>query len=256
MKAIIVGVCGRMGRELVRVAEQGEIIIVGGVDTAYNGQSYPFPVVTGYDQLSESADVLIDFSHPGSLAKLLPYCLEKHLPCILCATGYTDEHVRRVEEASCKIPILRSANMSIGIHVMEQLISIAAKALGADYDVEIVEKHHRMKLDSPSGTAIQLYKAIQGSLANEKDPVFGRHGHMDRREKGAIGIHSVRGGTQTGEHEVGFYGEGEQLVLTHRAENRALFAQGAIRAARFLAGKPAGLYTMLDVATEMVGGWS
>jgi len=244
-----------MGRELVKAAEAEGVAVAYGVDTAYGGEVYPFPVANGYNGLADNADVLIDFSHWESLAELLPYCLRNQLPCVLGATGYMEEQNRRIEDASCQIPILRSANMSVGIHVLERLIAIAAKALGAGFDVEIVEKHHRMKLDSPSGTAINLHRTVQKALGNEENPVFGRHGHMDKREKGAIGLHAVRGGTVIGEHEVGFYGEGEQLLLTHRAENRALFAQGAIRGARFLAGKPAGLYSMLDVVTEMMDGY-
>lgn len=143
--------------------------------------------------------------------------------------------------------------MSLGVNVLEELVSVAARALQDDFDIEIVEKHHRMKADSPSGTALMLYEAAKQEKGPETEPVFGRYGRTQKRVTHEIGIHAVRGGTVTGEHEVGFYGNGEQIILTHRAENRSLFAQGALKAARFLAGKPAGMYSMRDVVREMLG---
>jgi 4-hydroxy-tetrahydrodipicolinate reductase len=143
--------------------------------------------------------------------------------------------------------------MSLGIQVMEKLVAMASKILGDGFDAEIVEKHHRMKADSPSGTALMLYESVKNARNNGGTPVHGRCGRNEKREKGDIGLHAVRGGTVTGEHEAGFYGQGEQLVITHRAESRALFAAGALKAARFLIGKPAGLYTMRDVVAELMG---
>ena len=136
---------------------------------------------------------------------------------------------------------------------MRQLVSMATKALGEGFDIEIVEKHHRMKADSPSGTALMLYDAAKSARNAQTEPVYGRYGRMAKRQDSEIGIHAVRGGTMTGEHEVGFYGNGEQIIMTHRAENRSLFAQGALRAARFLVGKPAGMYDMQDVVRDMLG---
>ena len=249
MKILLGGALGRMGRE-VTLAAEGQIAF--GVDVAYNGQPCDYPVFTGYEQFTGKADVIIDFSRPDSLPELLKLAVENKMPVVLCATGYTDVEIQSIEEAAKQIPVLRSANMSLGVNVLTELVSMAARTLEG-YDIEIVEKHHRMKVDSPRGTALMLYDAAQKEKGPETEPVFGRYGRAEKRTNGEIGIHAVRGGTVTGEHEVGFYGSGEQLILTHRAENRALFAQGALKAARYLLDKPAGLYSMRDVVREMLG---
>lgn len=252
MKIIIGGALGRMGREIALAAEAEGIEVVCGVDVAYSGQPSAFPIVTSFDQLTEKADVLVDFSRADALPEILDVIVSRAMAAVLCATGYTDVEVARVTEAAKAVPILRSANMSLGVNVLEELVAVAARALGDGFDIEIVEKHHRMKLDSPSGTALMLYEAAKKEKGSETEPVFGRYGRTQKREPHEIGIHAVRGGSVTGEHEVGFYGNGEQIVLAHRAENRSLFAQGALRAARFLAGKPAGMYSMRDVVKQML----
>lgn len=253
MKIIIGGALGRMGREVILAAQNAGIEIVCGVDVAYNGQAIDIPMVTGFDLVKEKADVLIDFSRPDSLPELLTLTVEKGIAAVLCTTGYTDVELERIREASGKIAILRSANMSLGVNLMQELVSIASRALSDDFDIEIVEKHHRMKVDSPSGTAIMLYDAAKQEKGNDTLPIHGRYGRAQKRTTHEIGIHAVRGGSVTGEHEVSFYGNGEQLILTHRAENRTLFSQGAIKAANFLSGKPAGLYSMQDVVKEILG---
>ena len=174
------------------------------------------------------------------------------MPVVLCTTGYTDVELSSIREAAQTLPVLRSANMSLGVNVLSELVSMAARTLEG-FDVEIVEKHHRMKADSPSGTALMLYESVQKEKGPETNPVYGRYGRTQKRTAGEVGIHAVRGGTVTGEHEVGFYGNGEQVILTHRAESRALFAQGALKAAAYLLGKPAGLYSMQDVVRDMLG---
>ena len=176
-------------------------------------------------------------------------CQGRKLPAVLCATGYADKELAMIGRASESVALLRSANMSMGVQVLRELVAIACRALGDGYDIEIVEKHHRMKVDSPSGTALTLYETAAEARGG-MEAVYGRHGRTQRRTPGEIGMHAVRGGTLTGEHEVGFYGDGEQLILTHRAENRSLFATGALRAARFLQDKPAGLYDMRDVVAQ------
>ena len=252
MNIILSGALGRMGQEVIRAAEAACINILCGVDVAYQGETASIPMVSRYEQLPCTGDVLIDFSKPDSLPALLHYCQDKQLPCVLCTTGYTDAELKNIYAAAEHIAVLRSANMSLGINVMEQLVAMAAKALGENYDIEIVEKHHRMKVDSPSGTALMLHEAAKSATETTATPVFGRYGRNEQRKCGDIGIHAVRGGSVTGEHEVGFYGDGEQILLTHRAESRALFAQGALRAAQFLAGRPAGLYSMRDVVMEIL----
>jgi len=251
MEILIGGALGRMGRELALAAEGAGVKVACGVDVAYCGQAAAFPIVTGFEKVSQGADVLIDFSRPDALPELLNLAVTKNMPVVLCATGYTDVELQSVREAARRIPILRSANMSLGVNVLSELVSIAARTLEG-FDIEIVEKHHRMKADSPSGTALMLYEAVQKQTGSETEPVYGRYGRTQKRAVGEIGIHAVRGGTVTGEHEVGFYGNGEQLILTHRAESRALFAQGALKAARYLVDKPAGLYSMRDVVMEML----
>ena len=252
MNILLGGALGRMGREVTLAAQAAGESIVCGVDVAYNGQPCDYPVVTGYEQFNGQADVMIDFSRPDSLADLLKLAVEKKMPVVLCTTGYTDVEIESIQQAAQQIPVLRSANMSLGVNVLTELVAMAARTLEG-YDIEIVEKHHRMKVDSPSGTALMLYESAKKEKGPETEPVFGRYGRAEKRTAGEIGIHAIRGGTVTGEHEVGFYGNGERLLLTHSAENRALFAQGALKAARYLMDKPAGLYSMRDVVREMLG---
>lgn len=253
MNIIIGGAMGRMGHELAAIAAEEGVTVVCGVDVAYQGQPSDFPIVTSYQQITVQADVLVDFSRADGLPGLLSYASKAKMPLVLCATGYTEAELASITEAAQTMPILQSANMSLGVNVLRRLAEMAATALGDGFDVEIVEKHHRRKLDSPSGTALMLYDAVKQTKSGAVEPVYGRYGRDAKRTPAEIGLHAVRGGTVTGEHEVGFYGNGEQVLLTHRAESRALFAQGALRAARFLAGKPAGRYTMQDVVAEMIG---
>ena len=246
MKIIIGGALGRMGRELALAAADAGVEVACGVDVAYAGQAAAFPIVTGYERIPADADVLIDFSRPDALPELLQAALTRRMPVVLCTTGYTDVELSSIREAAQTLPVLRSANMSLGVNVLSELVSMAARTLEG-FDVEIVEKHHRMKADSPSGTALMLYESVQKEKGPETNPVYGRYGRTQKRTAGEVGIHAVR------EHEVGFYGNGEQVILTHRAESRALFAQGALKAAAYLMGKPAGLYSMRDVVRGMIG---
>lgn len=251
MKIIISGALGRMGRALAELAKEADIAVVCGVDAALQSQMAAFPLVKTYKEIQEKADVLIDFSVAGNLETILQYALQANLPLVLCTTGYTQQQQQEIEEASKQIPILQSANMSLGVHVMAQLAAMAARILGGDYDIEIIEKHHNHKLDSPSGTALMLSEEIQkerGSLT----PVYGRQGRAGKRQPNEIGIHAVRGGTVAGEHEVGFYGSAEEILITHRAENRTLFAKGALRAAEFLKDQNPGRYTMKDAVASMM----
>ena len=251
MKIIIGGALGRMGRELALAAEGAGVEVACGVDVAYAGQAAAFPIVTGYERIPADADVLIDFSRPDALPELLHAALTRRMPVVLCATGYTDVELSSIREAAQTLPVLRSANMSLGVNVLSELVSMAARTLEG-FDVEIVEKHHRTKADSPSGTALMLYDSVKEATETLRQPVFGRYGRTAQRQPGEVGIHAVRGGTITGEHEVCFYGDGEELILTHRAEKRSLFARGALRAAAFLMDKSAGKYDMQDLIEEML----
>ena len=252
MRILLGGALGRMGREVALAAEAAGHVIAGGVDVACNGQAAAFPIVPEYAQAEAEADVIVDFSRPDALPELLSLAIKCKMPVVLCATGYTDVELESIAEAARVIPVLRSANMSLGVNVLTELVAMAARTLEG-FDIEIVEKHHRMKADSPSGTAIMLYDAAKMEKGPETEPVHGRYGRTQKRTSHEIGVHAVRGGTVTGEHEVGFYGNGEQVILTHRAENRSLFAQGALKAAAYVLGKPAGLYSMRDVVREMLG---
>ena len=248
MKVILGGAMGRMGRAVVEAIMDTPHGIACGVDVAYQGESMPFPMVSSFEDVQTEADVLIDFSSPKGLEDMLCFLEKTKMPAVLCATGYSEAGIEKINGVSQKVAVLRSANMSLGVHVLRALVEQATKVLGDTYDVEIVEKHHRMKLDSPSGTALLLMEAVQEG--RDYTPVFGRHGKSTQRKPTEIGVHAVRGGSVTGDHEVGFYGNGEQILLTHRAENRSLFAQGALQAGAFLVGKEAGLYSMADVVKE------
>ncbi len=251
MKIIISGALGRMGRELAEAAKNSGVEVVCGVDAAYQNQTAEFPLVRAYDQIERKSDVLIDFSVAANLDTLLAYGLRTGTPLLLCVTGYTQEQMRAIADAAKHIPVLHSANMSLGVHVLAQLAQTAARVLGADFDIEIVEKHHNKKVDSPSGTALMISDGIRKERKN-LTPVFGRSGRIGERGANELGIHALRGGTVSGEHEVGFYGSGEEIILTHRAENRTLFARGALRGAEFLVKQPPGLYTMKDVVSSVM----
>jgi 4-hydroxy-tetrahydrodipicolinate reductase len=252
MNIIIGGALGFMGRELTALATANGDTVVCGVDKAYQGQETAFPIVNEYQNIAADADVLIDFSRADALPELLVYAEKAKIPLVLCATGYEVAELESIARAAQTMPILQSANMSLGIAILRRLAVDAARVLGDGYDVEIVEKHHRRKLDSPSGTALMLYESIRQEKDGKANAVYGRQGRAKARTDTEIGLHAVRGGTVVGEHEVGFYGNGEQVLLTHRAENRTLFAQGALRAAHFLEEKPAGRYTMEDMVGEML----
>ncbi len=252
MKIILGGALGRMGREMTLAAENTGAQVVCGVDVLYNGQPSAYPIVTGYEQVAQPADVIIDFSRPDALSDLLTLAVKTKTPVVLCATGYTEAEIAMIEDAAQHVAILRSANMSLGVNVLCELVRMAARTL-ENFDIEIVEKHHRMKADSPSGTALMLYDAAQKEKGPETEPIYGRYGRTQKRTDREIGIHAVRGGSVTGAHEVGFYGNGESVQLIHTAENRSLFAQGALKAAQYLTDKPCGLYSMRDVVQTLLG---
>lgn len=249
---ILSGCCGRMGQTIVRLAEEREDLrIVAGVDQQ-KGSSLPFPVYQSLDNCPYEADVLVDFSHPDALASLLPCALEKNLPAVLCVTGYSREQVETIKEAAAKLPLFFSANMSLGINLLAALAKQAAAVLGEEFDIEIIEKHHNQKLDAPSGTALLLADQINQVFAGEKSYIYDRHSVRRRREKRELGIHSLRGGTITGEHEVVFAGHDEIITLSHSARSREVFATGALNAALFLSRQPAGLYDMGALLKERV----
>ncbi len=247
-KVIMHGCNGRMGRAIVSLAaDDSDIEIVAGVD-AFGENNYDFPVFDSIEKCDVDADVLIDFSTASAVDKLLDVCGNKKLPVVLCTTGLSDEQLSHVKKTSEKTAILKSANMSVGINMLMKVLSeISPTLVAAGFDIEIVEKHHNQKLDSPSGTAIALADTINASLPEKDEYVYDRSGRRQKRPKNEIGISAVRGGTIVGDHDVIFAGTDEVITLSHRAYSRTVFGKGALEASKFLAGKPAGMYDMSDV---------
>lgn len=248
VKAIMHGCNGRMGQvvsELVK-ADDG-IEFVAGVDS-YTGRADDYPVFESIEKCDVDADVIIDFSNAAAVDGLLDYCVEKQVPVVLCSTGLSEEQLQKVEEASKKVAVLKSANMSMGINLLLKLLQNATKVLApAGFDIELVEKHHNQKLDAPSGTAIALADSINESMDNAYEYVYDRSQVRKKRDAKEIGISAVRGGTIVGEHEVIYAGTDEVIEFKHTAYSRTVFGKGAVEAAKFLAGKEAGRYDMSDV---------
>ena len=246
LKILLSGACGRMGRQVAALAEESRAVIVAGVDV--NAQQYAaFPVYPSFSLVREDADVIVDFSRPEGLPALLAYAQAQGLPVVLAATGYHQQDLHAIGEAAKKIPVFRSANLSLGVYVLQALSRQAAQLLNG-FDVEIIEKHHNQKIDAPSGTALMLYDAVKQA---DSHPVFGRQSRTQKREEKEIGIHAVRGGTLAGEHEVGFYGPGETLLISHSAQDRSIFARGALRSAHFIAAQAPGEYDMAALARDL-----
>jgi 4-hydroxy-tetrahydrodipicolinate reductase len=249
---VISGCYGHMGRVLTRVAVDDAVVeVVAGFDVAVLplGASSPaYPVYACPSEFDGVADVIVDFSVPDALDGLLSFALSQDIPLVLCATGYSPEQVAAIEGVASKVPIFRSGNMSLGINLLIELVGRACAVLGDSYDVEIVERHHRRKIDAPSGTALMLADAAASALLDSPDYVFERESRRVPRKSGEIGISAVRGGTIVGEHDVILAGLDEVIELKHSAASRDVFAVGAVKAAKFMAkiGKP-GMYSMKDV---------
>ncbi len=250
IKILLCGCFGVMGRAVSELVFQSEDCeIAAGVDLAAG--SAPYPVFQTVDDVNVPVDVVIDFSHPSLLTAILGFSAERGgVPVVLCTTGYDASQTEAVRTASGSQPIFYSRNMSLGVNLLIELAKQAARVLGDDFDVEILEKHHNRKLDAPSGTALMIADAVASARETEKKYVFDRHSVRKRRDKDEIGISSVRGGTIVGEHEVIFAGNHELLTLSHSAQSRALFATGAVNAARFMIGKGPRLYDMSDLLAE------
>ena len=248
IRAIMHGCNGHMGQTIVGiVAADSEIEFVAGVDP-YDGISNPFPVFSTMDACDVEADVIIDFSNAKAVDGLLDYAVAKKVPVVLCTTGLSEEQLRKVDEASKQVAILKSANMSLGINTLLDLLKKATSVFAdAGFDIEIVEKHHNQKLDAPSGTAIALADAMNEVLDNKYAYKYDRSSERKKREKEEIGIVAVRGGNIVGEHEVIFAGMDEVITFKHTATSKGVFGKGAVEAAKFLAGKAAGMYDMQDV---------
>lgn len=246
-KIILNGCNGKMGQAISRLVwNDPDTEISAGLDLAAILKN-PYPVYTNLEDCREDADVIIDFSHPSALAPLLEFAQKRGLPVVVATTGLSDAQKLSLEATSKKIPIFFSANMSLGVNLLIALSKKAAAILGDDFDIEIIEKHHNQKLDAPSGTALAIADGISEVLSNPPEYIYDRHSVRRKRKKNEIGLHAVRGGTIVGEHDVLFAGTNEVITLSHSAQSREVFAAGAVRAAKFLAGKPAGMYSMNDL---------
>ena len=247
-RIIMSGCSGAMGVMISELAESDdEVKIVAGVDVVVN-KNLKYPIYENIMDCEIEADVVVDFSNPAVLSDILNYCEERQIGAVLCTTGYSEEQIADIEAASSKFPVLRSANMSLGINVISKLIQDAVKVLGNEgYDIEIVEKHHNRKLDAPSGTALALADAVNEAADNRYHYVYDRSERSQKRDADEIGISAVRGGTIVGDHDVIFAGTDEVITFSHRAYSRAVFGKGALAAAKFLCCKPAGKYSMSDV---------
>ncbi len=248
MNILISGALGFMGREVARQAAANGDTVVCGVDIVPGKAD--FPLYTTFEDVP-AADVIVDFSTWKPGADLLTYAVKHRIPAVIATTGLTEEQLEAIDEAAKVIPIFRSGNMSLGIALLRALAKKAAGVLGETFDIEIVETHHNRKADAPSGTALMLLDAVKEGCAENREAVFGRHGRDCKRTKQEIGVHALRGGTVTGEHEVCFFGTSERIKISHSAENRSVFAAGALKAAAFLVNQKPGLYSMDDVVGKL-----
>lgn len=249
VKVILSGCGGTMGKVIASlIPSDASSEIVAGVDPAGATGAESFPVYPAVDQVSEEADVIIDFSHPSALSSILEYCRShKGTAAVLCTTGYTQEQVEQIKNAAKECPLFYSRNMSLGINLLIQLAKKAQAVLGDAFDIEILEMHHNQKIDAPSGTALMIADALSAEADQPMEYVYDRHAQRKKRDSHEIGLHAVRGGTIVGEHEVIFAGRHEVLKISHSAQSKELFANGAVRAAAFMKGKQPGLYDMSDM---------
>ena len=247
MNILVYGIAGTMGKIVYNTLKNHPTAkAICGVDKFAKQEYFDVPVYNNVFDVKEKVDCVIDFSVKAALPDILSYCTKNNVPCVLCTTGYSDEEIKMIDDASKTIATFRSGNMSVGVNALVKLVKEATKLLGMASDVEIIEQHHNKKVDAPSGTAIMLADAVKSEI-DGLNIVNGREGICGKRTKNEIGMHAVRGGTIVGKHEVMFIMNNEVVTLKHESENKGIFAEGAIRAAEYLVGKPAGKYNMQDM---------
>ena len=245
MKVIINGYNGTMGQVLTKcVADDEELELVAGISPKHHDVN-GFNTYSSFADVKEDSDVVIDFSNPLALDGILEYCLKTKTPVVLATTGYNDEEMEKIHEAAKQIPVFLSFNMSLGVNILLKLVKEAAKNL-ANFDIEIIEKHHNKKVDSPSGTAVMIANAVK-EIREQSEFIYGRHGRTGKRQQNEVGIHAVRGGTIGGEHSAIFAGNDEILEINHSARSKNVFAEGAIAAAKYLVNQKPGFYNMDDM---------
>lgn len=248
-RILLSGCCGRMGKFVAEaVSQRKDCEIVAGIDVI-DDSSLGFPVFANYDEVEVKSDIIIDFSNPALIPSMLAYAEKTNTGIVLATTGLSDEQIKEVENASKSVPVFFSYNMSLGVSLLCELSKTAAKVLGNGFDVEIVEAHHNQKVDAPSGTAIMLGNAVKEEMPDAYFE-YDRHSKCEKRHTNEIGIHSIRGGTIVGEHEVIFAGADEIIKLSHSARSRAIFANGAVNAAIFLKDKETGMFNMSDLVNQ------
>ena len=251
-RVIMHGCNGKMGQMITGIAASDpDIEIVAGVDVSDHIQN-TYPVFDSIDKCDVDADVIIDFANASAVDGLLDHAVAKKIPVVLCTTGLSEEQIKKMKDSSAKVAILKSANMSLGVNTLLKLVKEAAAVFAnAGFDIEIVEKHHNQKVDAPSGTALALADSINEEFDDSYEYVYDRSTRREKRPKKEIGISAVRGGSIVGDHDVIFAGLDEVVTFSHTAYSRAVFAKGAISAAKFLAGKEPGMYDMSDVISSM-----
>ncbi len=250
MKIILCGACGRMGKNVAEAVKQTSAEIVCGLDLFPSPM--PFPVYTSFEQITERADVMIDFSSVNGLKERLDYCKQHKIALVAAATGFSEEDFALLNEAAKEIPVFQTGNFSLGVNLLQMLAKRAAEILSDGFDAEIIEKHHNQKKDAPSGTALMLADSVNEGFHNGKAFTYGRHGMVGARNPNEIGIHAVRGGTIVGEHEIMFAGQDEIVTLSHSARSRMVFATGAVKAAAWLIHQPIGRYDMSDMLANIL----
>ena len=246
-RVLISGALGHMGQAVLASLNAGDGSLVPAVGIDLQKGDFPGVLFSSADRVDVPFDVAIDFSRPAAAMAVLDLCLREKKPLVIGTTGLGEGEMARLKEASQVIPVFFSRNMSLGVNLQLALVQAATRVLGDAFDPEIVETHHNLKVDAPSGTALMLAEAIEGVRAGESELVFGRHETNKRRAKEEIGIHSLRGGNKAGEHSVYFMGTDEEIIITHRAGSKRVFADGAVKAAAFLLEQRPGFYTMKDV---------
>ena len=249
LKVAINGYLGTMGQVISEeIKKEKEIHLVAGVDKKYiKNDKNSIKVYDNISDIKEEVDVIIDFSHPSSLDSILKFSSENNIALVIGTTGLENKHIEKIKNASDKIPIFYSANMSLGVNLLLSLVKKSAHVLGNNFDIEIIEKHHNKKIDAPSGTAYMIADSINETLNNSKNYVYNRHDKSVKRNKNEIGIHSIRGGTIVGEHTAIFAGPDEVIEISHSAASKKVFAQGALKAVKFIINKDNGLFDMNDL---------
>ena len=251
IKVIMSGCNGAMGQVITRLAaEREELKIVAGFDICDTLKN-DYPVFKDPADCKTAADVIIDFSHPNGLEKVLAYAVSEHLPIVVATTGLSQHHITKLHSAAKSVPVFFSANMSLGVNLVIDLVSRAAKLLEDSFDIEIIEKHHNKKIDAPSGTALAIADAISSGLSQTKEYIYDRHSVRKKRAKQEIGIHAVRGGTIVGDHSVIFAGNDEIIEINHHAASKEIFAVGALKAAKFLVDQEPQMYAMKDLVNKI-----